>query len=130
MDFALTQEQIAFRDLARRFAEQEIAPVAAHYEQSDEFIWPVARKAYQAGLLNIHIPEEYGGGGLSALDGVIIREELAVACSGITSALMITNLPTRLPKAGRYRDCVRACLDNLLQYGTDRYGDRKTPMFM
>src|SRR5574341_1777589 len=92
MDFALTQEQIAFRDLARRFAEQEIAPVAAHYEQSDEFIWPVARKAYQAGLLNIHIPEEYGGGGLSALDGVIIREELAVACSGITSALMITNL--------------------------------------
>lgn len=91
-DFALSPEQISFRDLARRFAREEIAPVAAQYDHSGEFPWPVAEKAYKAGLLNVHIPEEFGGSGLNILDGAIIREELATACSGITSALMIGTL--------------------------------------
>lgn len=92
MEFSLAEEQVAFQRLARRFAESEIAPVSAYYDHSDEFIWPVAEKAFQAGLLNIHIPEKYGGGGLSILDGVLVREECAAACSGMTSSLMITNL--------------------------------------
>jgi acyl-CoA dehydrogenase len=91
-DFSLTREQLSFRDLARRFAQEEIAPVAAHYDHTGEFPWPVAEKAYKAGLLNPHAPEEYGGSGLSIFDGVLIREELAAACSGITSGLLIGTL--------------------------------------
>lgn len=92
LNFALSEEQAQFRDLARRFAQDEIAPVAAQYDHSGEFPWPVAEKAYKAGLLNMHIPEEYGGSGLGILDGVIVREELAAACSGITSAILIGTL--------------------------------------
>src|SRR5687768_4662954 len=91
-DFALSPQQSSFRDLARRFAQEEIAPTAAHYDQTAEFPWPIAEKAYKAGLLNLHIPEQYGGSDLSIFEGVLIREELAAACSGITSALMISTL--------------------------------------
>jgi acyl-CoA dehydrogenase len=92
IDFALSEEQVAFRDLSRRFAEQEIASVAAHYDEHDEFPWPVVEKAFRAGLMNISVPEEYGGGGLSVLDGTMVREELSAGCSGITSTLMIGGL--------------------------------------
>ena len=92
IDFSLSDEQLAYRDLARRFAEAELAPVAAHYDEVDEFPWPVVEKAFRAGLMNISVPEEYGGGGLSVLDGAIVREELAAGCSGLTSALMIGGL--------------------------------------
>ena len=92
VDFQLSDEQRGIRDLAREFAEKEIAPVAAQYDRSGDYPWDVARKAFEVGLLNLSIPQEYGGGGLSLFDQCLIWEELAAGCAGITSAITITAL--------------------------------------
>ena len=87
VDFTLTDEQKNLRDLAHDFAEKEIRPVAWEYDK--EGTWPqdVIDKAHEVGLMNTHIPEEYGGAGLTYLDGCIIEEELAWGCSGIQTSL-------------------------------------------
>src|SRR5262245_32495794 len=90
--FALTDEQRMLQDLARSFARGEIAPVAEHYDRTAEFPTPVLNKARQAGLLNINIPMEYGGGGASLVEECLVDEELAWGCSGISTTMTINNL--------------------------------------
>ena len=90
--FALTDEQRMLQDLARNFARSEIAPVADHYDRSAEFPMPVIQKARQAGLLNINVPMEYGGGGASLIEECLVDEELAWGCSGISTTMSINNL--------------------------------------
>ncbi len=86
--FQLTDEQEQMRQLARRFSEREIRPVAAEYDKSDDTPWPVLRKAAQVGLLSYHYPEEYGGGGTSdVLTSCLVVEELAWGCLGIAIAI-------------------------------------------
>ena len=92
ISFALTGEQRMLQDLARNFARAEIAPVAEHYDRSAEFPMPVINKARQAGLLNINIPMEYGGGGASLIEECLVDEELAWGCSGISTTMTINNL--------------------------------------
>jgi acyl-CoA dehydrogenase len=90
--FRLTDEQRMLQEMAHDFAVRELAPVAAHYDESGEFPWPVVRKAQELGLLNTNIPAEYGGSGLNVLEEAIVAEELAYGCSGISTALGINNL--------------------------------------
>jgi acyl-CoA dehydrogenase len=87
VDFTLTDEQKSLRELAHDFAEKEIRTVA--WEHDKDGSWPaeVFAKAHEVGLMNTHIPEEYGGPGLSYLDGCLIEEELSWGCSGITTSL-------------------------------------------
>jgi acyl-CoA dehydrogenase len=87
VDFTLTDEQKSLRELAHDFAEKEIRPVA--WEHDKDGSWPadVFAKAHEVGLMNTHVPEEYGGPGLSYLDGCLIEEELSWGCSGITTSL-------------------------------------------
>jgi acyl-CoA dehydrogenase len=92
LGFNLSAEQEMIRDMARDFARKEILPVAEHYDQSGEYPWPIVRKAQKLGLVSSNVPEEYGGPGLGVLDECIINEELAWACSGIQTALMLNNL--------------------------------------
>jgi acyl-CoA dehydrogenase len=92
LSFQLTEDQKMLRDVAHEFAENEIVPVAAHYDRENAFAWPVFRKAQEVGLINLNIPEEYGGPGLSTLDECMVNEELAWGCSGIGTALAINSL--------------------------------------
>lgn len=92
LNFDLSEEQTMIRDMARNFAKKELLPQAEHYDQSHEFPWPVVRKAQRAGLVSTNVPEEYGGPGLGVLEECLINEELAWACSGIQTALMLNNL--------------------------------------
>ncbi|UUY03430.1 acyl-CoA dehydrogenase family protein [Svornostia abyssi] len=87
VDFTLTDEQIALRELAHDFAEKEIRPVA--WELDKDGGWPqdIINKAHEVGLMNTHAPERFGGPGLGYLDGCLIEEELAWGCSGITTSL-------------------------------------------
>ncbi|MBK9966801.1 MAG: acyl-CoA dehydrogenase family protein [Holophagales bacterium] len=87
MDFSLTEEQQALQELARKFAREEMAPKAAHHDETGEFPREIAKKAWELGLMNTHIPPEYGGMGLGTLDGCIITEELAWGCTGIATAM-------------------------------------------
>ncbi|HET9094464.1 MAG TPA: acyl-CoA dehydrogenase family protein [Solirubrobacteraceae bacterium] len=92
IDFTLTDEQLAMREMAHDFAEKEMRPVAWEYDR--DATWPqhIIDKAWELGLMNSHLPEEYGGPGLSYLDGCIIEEEIAWGCSGIGTTLSCNGL--------------------------------------
>jgi acyl-CoA dehydrogenase len=92
IDFSLTDEQKNLRDLAHDFAEKEIRPVAWEYDR--EGTWPreVIQRAWEVGLMNAHIPEEYGGDGASFIDGVLLEEELGWGCSGIGTSISCNGL--------------------------------------
>jgi len=92
LNFTLTAEQQEFLDLAENFTKNEIIPVAAHYDATGEYPWPVIQKAHETGLMNLHIPEQYGGMGLGTLDGCLITEKMAYGCTGIMTALEANGL--------------------------------------
>src|SRR5260370_7174894 len=84
LEFSLTQEQEAIRDLAHEFAVNEIRPVASHYDETEEFPYEVVKKAHKLGLSPAaFLPEEYGGQNLDFLTELILNEELSWGCAGI-----------------------------------------------
>ncbi|MGZ4390482.1 MAG: acyl-CoA dehydrogenase family protein [Gaiellaceae bacterium] len=87
VSFALTEEQKALRALAREFAEKEIRPKAAEYDEKQQHPADVIAKAHELGLMNVHVPEELGGLGLPAFDGMLVGEELNFGCSGIGTSI-------------------------------------------
>eukprot|EP00045_Choanoeca_perplexa_P005147 m.43761 g.43761 ORF g.43761 m.43761 type:complete len:410 (+) comp12958_c0_seq1:961-2190(+) len=90
--FDLTEDQAGFQATARQFAREQIAPAAAALDQSGEYPWELIKQAHGLGLLNLHIPEEYGGLGLHSLDGSIITEELSWGCAGVQTAMEANGL--------------------------------------
>src|SRR5919201_1547772 len=94
ISFALSDEQRALRDLAREFAAKEIRPRAAAYDEHSTHPADVIVKAHDVGLMNAHIPEEYGGLELSGFDGMLIGEELAWGCSGMATSIVANTLGT------------------------------------
>ena len=90
--FALTEEQKALRDLARDFAEKEIRPKAAEYDEHSTHPVDIIENAHDVGLMNPHVPEEYGGAGLSSFDGMLMGEELSWGCAGIAVSIVANSL--------------------------------------
>ena len=100
VSFELTAEQKALRELAHEFAEKEIRPKAAEYDEHQTHPADVIAKAHEVGLMNPHIPEELGGPGLGGFEGVLIGEELCWGCSGIGTSI-VANILGALPGAAR-----------------------------
>jgi acyl-CoA dehydrogenase len=92
IDFSLNDEQKALQEMAREFALKEMRPNAAKYDEGVEFSEDVMQKAFDVGFLTCTIPTEYGGGGLSDIDTVIISEELAAGCAGMYTTMMVNAL--------------------------------------
>jgi acyl-CoA dehydrogenase len=92
VDFTLTDEQQDMREMAHDFAEKEMRPVAWEYDRDATWPGEILDKAWELGLMNNHLPTEYGGAGLSVLDGVIIAEEISWGCSGIGTSLSCNSL--------------------------------------
>lgn len=92
VNFQLSEEQKMIQQLARKFAREEMAPAAEHYDKSHEYPWPIIKKAQALGLTTQNIPEAYGGMGLSLLEEVLISEELAWGCSGMSTAIAVNGL--------------------------------------
>ncbi len=92
ISFELSPEQKSLRDLVREFSKSEVRPRAAALDQSGDYPHEIAQKAFEAGILNGHIPQTYGGPGLSVLESALVSEELAWGCSGISTALEANNL--------------------------------------
>ena len=83
MQFQLSEEQRQLREEVRRFADEEIRPVATEYDVDESYPHEVMEKAAEMGLLAPHVPVEYGGVGYSALENAILTEELFAADPGI-----------------------------------------------
>ena len=90
--FALSDEQLALRELARDFAQREIRPLAWQLDRDAEFPRALVEAAWKLGLMNIHAPTELGGAGIGYLDGAILEEELSWGCSGVNASIGCNNL--------------------------------------
>jgi acyl-CoA dehydrogenase len=96
VSFALTDDQKMLQKMARDFTAKEITPVAEEYDREAKFPDDIFQKARDIGLVNMNIPEAYGGMGASAMDEVIVAEELAYGCTGISTSIS-TNALGSLP---------------------------------
>ncbi len=83
IDFSLSEDQQQFRELAHEFAKNEIRPAAARLDEEEKFPDEVCRKAWELGLMNVHVPKEYGGLGLGVLEECLISEEIGWGCTGV-----------------------------------------------
>ena len=87
MDFELTDELVAVRDLAREFAEKEVAPTAAKDDREHAFRGDLVKKMGELGFYGSVIPEKYGGNGMGFLAMVLITEEIARVHSAMRVAI-------------------------------------------
>ncbi len=92
MDYLLTERQTMIRDLARKIADEKIKPVAAHYDETEEFAWPIMKILADSDLFGVYLPEQYGGLGGGIMDMCIVTEELSRACGGIALGYAGTGL--------------------------------------
>ena len=92
MEFELSEEQRAFKDVAAAFAAEHIAPYAADWDENNIFPREVLSKAAALGFGGLYVGEDVGGSGLTRLDAAIIFEELAKACPSTAAFLSIHNM--------------------------------------
>jgi butyryl-CoA dehydrogenase len=94
MDYLLTDEQKMIRELAKKIAEEKIRPVAAKYDQSEEYPWDIIKVIAESDLFGLFIPEEYGGMGVGVLNLCLATEEFSRACGGIAVCYAASALGT------------------------------------
>jgi alkylation response protein AidB-like acyl-CoA dehydrogenase len=94
MNFNLSEEQLAFQQAAREFAEKELAPKAAEWDEKKHFPIDVIQRAGEMGFCGIYTREDVGGMNLGRLNAAVIFEELAMGCVSTTAYLTIHNMVT------------------------------------
>lgn len=92
IDFSMTDEQKALRDLARDFTKHEIIPNAARLDETGEYPMDILKKAWELGLMNLHIESKFGGPEMKDIDELIVAEEFNYGCSGVGTAILANNL--------------------------------------
>jgi len=91
MDFNLSKEQEMVRTMARRFAEEEVKPIAHDIDQSGEFPWDVLKKMAKLNMLGLTVPKEYGGAGVDSISYSIVIEEIAKVCASTSVIMAVHN---------------------------------------
>ena len=94
MDYELSEDQAAFRDVARQFSDRQLAPNAAEWDANKTFPKDVIKAAGDLGFCGLYCPESAGGLGLSRLDSSIILEQLSMGCTSTTAFISIHNMAT------------------------------------
>ena len=96
MDYFLTEEQVFMKDVARDLAQKKIKPVSAHYDEANEFPWPIVEAMAEADIFRVFIDEKYGGmaGGSPIMNMCVVTEELSKVDGGISLAFAATGLGT------------------------------------
>src|SRR2546422_1862656 len=92
MDFSLTDEQQRLVETARKFTREKIIPVAQKLDEHGTFPKEICEQAWEIGLMNVELPQEVGGLGLSTLDHVLMAEEVNYGCAGIGTTMFGNNL--------------------------------------
>ncbi|MBI3599994.1 MAG: acyl-CoA dehydrogenase family protein [Nitrospinae bacterium] len=112
MDFELTDEQKMVKEMVRKFADEEIVPVARENDIKEHFPIEIIKKMAPLGLLGAPIPEKYGGGGLDFISDAIIFEEIGRADSSIRTTLSVQVSITEL---------------TILRWGTEEQKEKYLP---
>jgi len=90
--FGLSPEQLALVNEAKKFATQEILPVAAAYDESASFPHEIFQKAHALGLMNLIQSDSLGGTGLSIHDACLVIEEISAGCAGFATSMLVNDL--------------------------------------
>jgi alkylation response protein AidB-like acyl-CoA dehydrogenase len=109
MDFRLTEDQVAIRDMVSDFARNEIAPGVLERDRAGEFPAEVIQKAGELGLCGMVVPEEWGGSGLEPVSYCLALEEIARVCPSTAVTLSVTN---------------SVCAQPIHRFGTDAQRER------
>ncbi len=91
MDFSLTEEQQIISAAAREFAQNEIAPVAAEFDERGEFPAATVKAAAELGFMGVEVPEEYGGSGLDSVSYALIMAEISAADASHGTIVSVNN---------------------------------------
>jgi hypothetical protein len=108
VSFGLTDEQKALRDLAHDFAEHEIRPREREYDEGSIHPADVIAKSHELGLMNVHIPEAYGGLELGAFEGMLIGEELLTRIPNPTDEQIRWAISGNICRCTGYMNIVKA----------------------
>jgi acyl-CoA dehydrogenase len=100
LDFSLSDEHKALVETARRFSRERILPVAAECDRESKFPMDFFKAAWEIGLVNPGVPEEYGGAGMGELENAMITEQLAYGCTGIQTSITANQLALTPIKLG------------------------------
>jgi acyl-CoA dehydrogenase len=92
VSFEISDEQKMLQKMAREFTAQEIIPVAAEYDEKAIFPEEIFHKARELGIVNMNIPEAYGGIGATVLEECIVSEEFGYGCTGIGTSISTNHL--------------------------------------
>ena len=92
VDLTLSEEQEMLKELAHEFARDSVRPMAEHWDENSEFPMEAIAEAHELGLMNLHIPEEYGGMGFGCLTEAVVQERLAWGDPGFATACGSTML--------------------------------------
>jgi alkylation response protein AidB-like acyl-CoA dehydrogenase len=95
ISFTLTQEQRDLQELAHRFAAEELRPIAAEWDQRDDFPPDLLQRAARLGLTSCSIPREHSGAEVDAVTGALVAEELSWGCAGLAATINATLFPVR-----------------------------------
>jgi alkylation response protein AidB-like acyl-CoA dehydrogenase len=95
ISFELTDEQRDLQRLAHEFAERELRPIAAAWDEREDYPPDLLAKAARVGLTAYGIPSEYGGGGVGAVTSALIAEELSWGCAALAAGIQATMFPVR-----------------------------------
>ncbi|MCB1642809.1 MAG: acyl-CoA dehydrogenase family protein, partial [Xanthomonadales bacterium] len=91
MDFKFSDEQLMLQDVARKFAREEIAPIAADFDASGQFPMETIRKMGELGLMGIEVPGEYGGAGLDAVSYALAMIEICAVDAAHGTIMSVNN---------------------------------------
>src|SRR4030065_684471 len=89
--FQLSPEHEMIRQAARDFAQKEIAPIAAHFDETGEFPNTTIKKMGEMGFMGVEVPEEYGGAGMDTLAYVLALEEICKADAAHGTIMSVNN---------------------------------------
>jgi acyl-CoA dehydrogenase len=115
VNFQLSDEQRLMAETAKEFAEKEIRPAAEELDRDSIFPREIINKAWEAGLMNTSIPEEYGGVGLDSLSGSIIEEQLSWGCSGVATSIFTNGLASGPVEIGGSDELKKKYLTQLVE---------------
>src|SRR5438128_11966637 len=92
MQFALNEDQMAVRDMAREFAAEKIAPHALRWDEEKHFPVDVMREAASLGIGGIYIKDDVGGSAMTRFDAALIFEALATGCPTVSAFIWLHNM--------------------------------------
>ncbi|MFH1436565.1 MAG: acyl-CoA dehydrogenase [Pseudomonadota bacterium] len=104
MNFDFTDEQLSVKDMAKKFAREQVQPLAARLDEEAEYPEDLVRQMGELGLMGVAIPVDHGGSGMDDVSYVLAMEEISAACAGTGVIMSVNN---------------SLVCDPLLKYGTD-----------